>query len=198
MTTTPPGDPLVALWHSAPEPDTRHLLLELGRFNRLHRRFNWSILAILCGMAILLLFEETTGRLATHGILSAIWIGGVVIGALWHKRERCNHLNALTSDMDSLLKAMLARAKSDLFVARCLYAGAPLGAGISFMVFKVAGSHALSPTAKTNSHGLEMIQTEAGVVALVIMIAVGVILARSRSEQVRDLSEKLIAFETDL
>jgi len=197
MTSTPPHDPLVALWHTAPEPDTHQLLQDLERFKRLHQRLNRSLLAILGGIAILLLFEEATGRIASHGILSAIWIGGVVIGAWWHRRARCNRIDALTLDTVNLLKAMIARAKNDLFVARCLYAGVPLGAGVSFSVLKFTGVDA-SPAAKDIKPGLEMIQTGAGVAALIIMIVIGVVLARSRSLQVRALNEKLISFETDL
>jgi hypothetical protein len=197
MTSTPPHDPLITLWHTAPEPDNHSLLQDLGRLNRLHQRFNRSVLAILCGIAILLLFEEITGRLASHGVVSAIWISGVVIGAFWHGRARCNRLDALTLDTVRLLKAMIATAKSDLFVARCLYAGVPLSAGISFSVLKLAGVGA-SPIVKAINPGLEMIQTGAGVAGLIIMTVVGIVLAHSRSLQVRNLSEKLRLFETDL
>jgi hypothetical protein len=124
-------------------------------------------------------------------------IGGVVIGAWWQRRAQCNRLDSLTLDTVSLLKAMIARARHDLFLARCLYAGVPLGAGVSFSVLKFAGM-GLSPAAKAIIPGLEMIQTGAGVAALIIMIVIGIVLARSRSLQVRDLSEELKSFESDL
>ena len=198
MTSASPRDPFITLWHTAPEPDTHHLLQDLQRLNRLHQRFNRSLLAILCGFAILLVFEEATGRIATHGIVSALWISGVVVGAWRQRCARCTRLDALTADTVGLLKAMLAKAKSDLFVARCLYTGAPLAAGISFAVFKFAGAGSASPIMRVIPPGLEMIQTAAGAAALIIMIVVGIILARSRSLQVRDLDEKLTLFETDL
>ena len=90
MTPLPPDDPLVALWQTAPKPDTHHLLQDLQSLNRLHQRLNRSVLGIVCGIAILLIFEEATGRIASHGVLSAIWIIGLAIGVLWHRRARCN------------------------------------------------------------------------------------------------------------
>ena len=197
MTPLPPDDPLVALWQTAPKPDTHHLLQDLQRLNRLHQRLNRSLLAILCGISLLLVFEEATGRVASHGVLSAIWIIGLVIGVLWHRRAQCNRSDALTLDTVSLLKFMIARAKSDLFVARCLYAGVPLGAVAGFLVAKLAGIGAL-PLAKAAHPHLHMLQTSAGIAALIIMIVVGAILARSRSLQVQQLSDKLRSIQADL
>ena len=62
MTALPPQDPLIALWQTTPKPDTSHLLPQLQRLNRLHRRLNRTVLAIVCGIDILLIFEEATGR----------------------------------------------------------------------------------------------------------------------------------------
>jgi hypothetical protein len=197
MTSLPPHDPLVALWQTAPEPDTHHLLQDVQRLNRLHQRLNRSLLAILCGIALLLIFEEATGRIASHGILSVIWTLGLVIGLIWHRRARCNRSDALTLDTVSLLKLMIARAKSDLFVARCLYAGVPLGAVAGFVVAKLAGIGA-SPLAKSVNPHLHMVQTSAGIAALIIMMVVGAILARSRSLQVQHLSDKLRSIQADL
>ncbi len=197
MTSTPSQDPLVALWHTAPEPDTSHLLQDLQRLTRLHRRLNRSVVAILYGIALLLLFEEATRRIGSHGILSAIWLAGVLIGTSWQRRARCNRVDVLNSDTVSLLRAMIARAKSDLLVARSLYAGVPLSAGLSSLVLKFAGVGA-SPAAKAIHPGIQRIQTGAGVAALIIMIVTGIVLARSRSRQVRELQEKLTSFEIDL
>jgi hypothetical protein len=197
MTSLPPDDPLVALWQTAPKPDTHKLMKDLQRLNRLHRRFNRSVLVILCGIAILLVFEETTGRVTSHGILSAIWILGLVIGVVWRRRARCNRSDALTLDTVSLLKLMIARAKSDLFVARCLYAGVPCGAVAGFVVAKLAGIGA-SPPANAAHPYLHLIQTGAGMAALIAMMVTGAILARSRRLQVQQLSQKLRLIKTDL
>ena len=197
MTSMPGDDPLVSLWQSAPGPDTRDLVQDLQRLNRLHRQHNRSVLAIVCGFALLLVFEEATGRVASHGILSAIWIAVVVCGVVWQRRTRCNRLDALTMDTVRLLKAMISRAKRDLFVARCLYAGVPLGAAVGYVVSRLAGFG--SPESERAAHpGLDMLQTGAGLAALIAMMIVGVVLARSRSVQVRELSEKLRAIETDV
>jgi hypothetical protein len=196
MTSIPP-DPLVSLWQTAPKAGTQHLLEDLQRLNRLHRSHSRSILAIVCGIAVLLLFEEATGRIASHGILSAIWIVGGVAAAVFQKRARCNRLDALTMDTVSLLKAMITRAKGDLFVARCLYAGVPLGAAFGYGVSKLAGIGA-SASASAAHPRLNMIQTGAGIAALVIMMIAGVLLARARSLQVRDLTEKLRSIEAEL
>ncbi len=197
MTSLPPNDPLVALWQTAPKPDTHHLLQDLQRVNRLHQRTNRSILAILCGIAILLIFEEATGRVATRGALSVIWILGLILGVVWRRRARCSRSDALTSDTVSLLKFMIARAKSDLFIARCLYAGVPCGAVFGYLVTKLAGIGA-PPSAIAVPANLNLIQTAAGVAALIAMMVTGVILARSRRLQVQELSEKLRLIKADL
>ena len=197
MTSMPSHDPLVSLWQTAAKPDTQHLMQDLQRLNRLHQRHNRTVLAIVCGFALLLVFEEATGRLGSHGILSLLWIAVVVAGVLWQQRARCNRLDALTLDTVRLLKTMIARAKRDLFVARCLYAGVPVSATTSYVVSKLAGIGAPEPTRELHSH-IEAVQTGAGVAALIFMMAAGVILARARSVQVQELSEKLRAIESDL
>jgi hypothetical protein len=197
MTSQPPQDPLIALWQTTPKPDTSHLLPQLERLNRLHRRLNRTVLAIVCGIDILLMFEEATGRLPSHGILSLIWTLGLVIGLIFHRRARCNRSEALTLDTVSLLKSMIARAKSDLFVARCLYAGVPCGAMAGYIVMKLAGIGA-PPLANGIGPRLRTIQTGAGIAALIVMMAAGAILARSRRLQVHELSDKLRSIADDL
>jgi hypothetical protein len=197
MTSLPQHDPLVTLWQTAPKPDTQHLLQDLQRLNRLHLRLNRIVFAIMCGISLLLIFEEATGRVTTHGTLSVIWILGLVIGVVWHRRARCNRSDALTLDTISLLKFMIARAKSDLFVARCLYAGVPCGAVVGFLVVKLAGISA-SPSAIAVHAHLHLIQTGAGMGALIAMMVTGAILARSRHLQVQELSEKLRLIKADL
>ena len=197
MTTLPPHDPLVTLWQTAPKPDTQHLLQDLKRLNRLHQRLNRIVFAILCGISLLLIFEEATGRVATHGTLSVIWILGLVMGTVWHRRARCNRSAALTLDTVNLLKSMIARAKSDLFVARCLYAGVPCGAVVGVLVVKLAGTSAAPSAIAVHAH-LHLIQTGAGVAALIVMMVSGAILARSRHLQVQQLSKKLRLITADL
>jgi len=197
MTSLPPHDPLVALWQTAPKPDTRRLLQDLQRLNRLHQRLNRSVLAIFCGIDILFVFEEVTGRVASHGLLSVIWTLCLVAGVVWRRRARCNRSDALTSDTVSLLRFMLARAKSDLFVARCLYAGVPCGAVAGYVIAKLAGISA-SPPARADHPHLHTMQTVAGIAALIIMMVAGVLLERSRRLQVQELSGKLRSITADL
>jgi hypothetical protein len=194
---TPPHDPLVALWQTAPKPDTHHLLQDLQRLNRLHQRLNRSVLAILCGISLLIIFEEATGRVATYGALSSIWILGLVIGVVWRRRARCSRSDAFTLDTVSLLKFMIARAKNDLFIARCLYAGVPCGAAVGYAVVTLAGIGA-PPSAIAVHANLHLIQTAAAVAALIVMMVTGVILARARRLQVHELTEKLKLIEADL
>jgi hypothetical protein len=190
-------DPLVSLWQTGPQPDTQSLMQDLERLNRLHQRLNRIVLAIFCGTALLLVFEEASGRLASHGFLSVGWIAAIIAGAVWKRRARCNRLDALTLDTVTLLKTMIARSKKDLFVARCLYAGVPLGAAVGYTVSRLAGIGASAPARAAHPH-LETALVGARVVALVAMMVAGVILARARSAQVRDLNEKLRAMESDL
>ncbi len=116
---------------------------------------------------------------------------------MWQRRARCNRLDALTMDTVRLLKAMIARARSDLFVARCLYAGVPIGAALGYGISKFAGIGAAASARAANPR-LSLIQTGAGIAALVTMMIVGVFLARARSLQVRELREKLRSIEADL
>ena len=197
MTSMPEHDSLVSLWQTAAKTDTQNLMQDLQRLNRLQRRHNQIVLAIMCGIPVLLIFEEATGRLGSHGVLSAVWIAVVLAGVVWKRRTRCNQLDALTLDTVRLLKAMIARAKRDLFVARCLYAGVPLGAALGYVVSKLAGIREMVPARAAHPH-IEVAQTGAGVAALVFMVVAGVILARARSVQVRELNEKLKAIESDL
>jgi hypothetical protein len=197
MTSQPPNDPLVTLWQTAPKPDTHHLLQDLQRLNRLHHRLNRSVFAIVCGISLLLIFEEATGRVTTHGALSAIWILGMAVGVAWRRRAGCNRSDALALDTVRLLKFLIARAKSDMFVARCLYAGVPCGALAGYVVAKVTGISA-SPAAIAAHPRLHPIQTGAGIAALIVMIATGAILARSRRRQVQEFSEKLRSIEADV
>jgi hypothetical protein len=197
MTSSPSHDPLVALWQTAPKPNTHHLLQDLQRLNRLHQRLNRSVFGIMCGIAVLLIFEEATGRIASHGILSAIWILGLVIGVAWKRRSRCNRADVFALDTVSLLKSMIAQAKNDLLVARCLYAGVPCGALAGFVMMKLAGMSGAAAANAVPPH-LQMVQTGAGIVALIVMMAVGAILARSRHLQVQELSDKLRSIESDL
>jgi hypothetical protein len=46
MTSSPPHDPLVTLWQTAPKPDAQRLVRDLQRSNRLHERLNRTVLAI--------------------------------------------------------------------------------------------------------------------------------------------------------
>ena len=197
MTSMLQPDPLISLWQTAPRPDTQSLMQDLERLNRLRQRSNRIVLAIFCGVALLLVFEEATGRLASHGFLSVGWITVVAAGVVWQRRARCNRLDALTLDTIGLLKAMITRAKKDLFVARCLYAGVPLGAAVGYVVSKLAGLGASAAARAAHPH-LEIVQTAASVAVLLGMMVTGVILARARSAQVRDLNQKLRAMESDL
>jgi len=121
----------------------------------------------------------------------------LAVGLVCMRRSRGNRSDALTLDTVSLLKSMIARAKSDLFLARCLYAGVPCGAVAGYTIMKLAGIGA-SWSAIGISPQLRAIQAYAGVAALLIMILAGVILARSRRLQVQELSKKLMAIAEDL
>jgi hypothetical protein len=189
-----PHDPLIALWQTAPQPDTHHLLRDLQRLNRLHWRLKVSVRAILAGLTVLFIFEEATGRVSTHGALSIAWILIIAIRTIRCRHARCNRSDAFTQDSVSLLKFMLARAKSDLFIARCLYAGVPCGAVAGFVVAKIAGLGA-SPSARAVHPLLQWIQTGAGIAALIVMTVTGAVLARSRRLQVQEFSEKLKSIE---
>ncbi len=197
MNSIPPDDPLVALWQTAPKPDTQHLIEDLQRANQLHQRLDRSVFAILCGFALLLIFEESTGAIATQGMLSALWISGLVWGVVRYRRARCHRSDAFTSDTVSLLSFLIARAKRDLFLARCLYAGAPCGAAVGYAGMKLAGIGA-SQAASAVAPQLRVAQMGAGVAVLIVMMVTGAVLARARRVQLAELSEKLRLLQSGL
>lgn len=197
MTPQSPKDPLIALWQTTPASDTGHLVSDLEHLKQLHLRFHRTIVAILCAFDLLLVFEEATGRLASHGILSALWTLGLALGLLYHRRKQSRLTSIVTLDTVSLLKQMLVRAKRDLFLARCLYLGAPLGAIVAYVVVKAVGLGAASP-ATIVSPRLHGLQTGAGVAAILVMILAGVALERARRAQVQHLGSKLQAILGEL
>lgn len=197
MTSLPPQDPLAALWQSTPEPDTHHIFEDVLRLSRLQKRIGQSVLAILCGVAALLIFEEATGRVQSHGMLSIVWILSLLCGNLWRRRSRRNRSEVSTLDTVSLLKVMIGRAKTDLFLARCLYAGVPCGALLGYWLIRAAGLGApAAPFAVQTS--LQLVQTGLGAAALILMTLTGAILNRSRRVQVRELEQKLRCIEEEL
>ena len=197
MNSSPSNDPLVALWQTAPKPDTQHLLQDLQRLRQMRQLLERIVLAILCGVSLLLIVSEATGHIATRGLLSAIWIPALVITVAWQRRARCNRVDALAFDTVSLLKRMLARAKADLFIARCLYAGVPCGALAGTLGVKIAGI-GTSPLTSTVDPQFHLILNGVGVAVLIVMVVAGVILARSRRLQVKVLTEKLRSVEAGL
>ena len=197
MTPLPSQDPFAALWQTAPKSDTSSLLQDLQRVNRNHQRLYWIIFAILCGTALLLVYDAVTERSMTHGALAALWILGLVFGFAWHRRARCNRAEAIAFDTVRLLKFMIARAKRDLRLARCLYAGVPCGAAVGFILAKLTGFGA-SPDAIAPSPQMHLIRTSAGLTALITMMGIGLIVARQRRLQLQDLKEKLRSLQEDL
>jgi hypothetical protein len=197
MTDLPASDPFVALWQTAPKPDTRQLLQDLRRQDRMHRLFHRVLVTIVGAVSLLLLLAEITGRVATHGWLSASWILCLAAGLIWRYGTRCQHSGDLNVDTVTLLKSSIRQAQKDLFLARCLYAGVPCGAACGFLVMHLAAQLGPALTLAIDPR-VRMIQTGAGIIALISMMVTGAVLARSRRIQARQLSEKLKSIESDL
>jgi hypothetical protein len=194
MTSLPPQDPLAALWQTATKSDTSSLLQNLQHLNRRHQRLYRLVFTILCGTGLLLIFDAVTERSMTHGALSAICL---VLGVIWYRRARCNRADAITFDTVHLLRFMIARAKKDLRIARCLYAGAPCGAVAGFIIARLAG-FGTSPNAIAVSTQVHLIRTGAAIAALTTMMMIGLIVARDRRLQVQELTEKLRSIQDDM
>jgi hypothetical protein len=133
----------------------------------------------------------------THAALSVIWILGLVLGVVWYRRARCNRAEAITFDTVRLLRFMIARAKKDLRIARCLYAGAPCGAVAGFIIARLTGFGA-SPNAIAVSRQVHLIRTGAALATLITMMMIGLIVARDRRLQVQELTEKLRSIQDDM
>lgn len=92
---------------------------------------------------------------------------------------------------------MIARAKKDLRIARCLYAGAPCGAVTGFILARLTG-FGTSPNAVAISTQVHLIRTGAAVAVLIAMMTIGLIVARDRRLQVQELTEKLRSIQDDM
>jgi len=182
-------DPFAQLWQSAPKLDTRQLMLDVQRLHKTHQWHNRILILILCGIALLLIFYVATERSKTLGILSALWMA-YVVGAIWFQRVRCGSADALNLDTVSLLKRMIARAKRGLFQARCLYVGTPVAALVATGLTRTSGL-SLTSDGHAVPSWLALMQTIAGLIALVIMVVAGLILAKARRRQLQELTEKL-------
>lgn len=196
MTETPHIDPFAELWQSAAEPDTRQLMLDLKRLQKTHQWHNRILILILCGTALLLVFAAAATRSVGLGVITALWMA-CVAGAIWYQRARCRAADALDLDTLSLLKRMIKRARRGLIQARRLYAGVPLAAAASAAVTRifaprlVLAGHFVTPW-------LGVAYTIAGLVMLVVMVVAGLVLARARQSQLRELTATLRSFEGGL
>jgi hypothetical protein len=186
-------DPFATLWQSAPKPDTRQLMQDMQRLKNAQRRQHRILIAILCGIASCLVFEEATGRYGTHGLISALWIA-FMAGALGYQHMRCHFVDLLDLDTVSLLKRMIVRAKRGLFQARCLYLGTPLGALAGTVLMRVLAPRT-APGGYAVQSGLALMQTIVGLTVLVLMIITGLVLARARRHQLLELTGKLKSLE---
>jgi hypothetical protein len=193
----PPQDPIVALWQTAPKNDSLHLLQDLQRQDRMHRVLRRTVGTIVAGVSILLALEEIAGRIATHGWLSASWLVCLAAGLIWRYSTRCERSGVLDLDTVTLLKSSVRQAQKDLLLARCLYAGVPCGAVSGFLLMQFAARHDSVLTLAVNPT-IRMIQTGAGIFALLAMMLTGAVLARSRRTQARELGEILKSMQSDL
>ena len=189
-------DPFARLWQSAPAPDTGQLMQDLRRLQKVHQRHNRILLCLLCATALVLVFGEAVVRSVPLGIVTGLWIA-FVVGAIWYQRARCRAIDSLDLDTVSLLKRMITRARKGLTQARRLYIGVPLAAAVSGFVTRtfLPGLGANRPAV---APWLNATYMTACLVMLVVMIGVGLVLARARRRQLKELGEKLRLFEADL
>ena len=189
------SDPLVALWQTTPNHDTEPLLRAIHRQQQMHRRMGAVLAAILASVTILLASEEATGRMPSHGWITGVWlIVLLLVGARWYRAKRHQHA-AATMDTVALLRAMTRQAGADLFLARCLWAGVPLGAALGWTAMRW-----LAPNAppETTFSWFSQARTAAAIALLGAMILSGLVLERSRKSHLRDLTGKLRAIVSDL
>lgn len=193
MTEPDTNDPFARLWQSAPLPDTGQLMHDLRRLQRVHQWQNRILVGLLGAIALLLVFAEAILRSLPLGIVTVLWIA-FVAGAIWYRRVRCRAADALDLDTVSLLKRMIKRARKGLADARRLYIGVPLaaaaGAGATRFFWPGLGSG--KPAVAVWLH---VTYTAASLVMLIVMIGAGLILARARRRQLRELTDRLRLFE---
>ena len=186
------SDPFIALWQTAPQPDTQGLVEAVKRADAAHRRLNWTLVALLSAITLIIAFEEATGRLRTHGAVTVLWSIALIAGFMRHRRATRRLSTALSEDTQSLLNLMLSRAKRGLRLARCLYLGTPIGAVIGWFIGGAIHINA------AGTGWLSQLQTALGLAMLSTMMVSGLVLAGLRRRQVDDLSAKLRAFQDDL
>lgn len=193
MTETNAIDPFARLWQSAPQPDTGQLMHDLRRLQRVHRWHNRVVAALLGATALVLVFAETVVRSVPLGIVTALWIA-FVAGAVWYRRVRCRAVDALDLDTVSLLKRMIGRAKAGLVQARRIYAGVPLAAAASWLATRLFWP-GVWPGRPAGMAWLHVAYMAACLAMLIAMIVAGLVLARARRRQLRELTDKLRLFE---
>jgi len=193
MTEPNAPDPLARLWQSAPEPDTGRLMHDLRRLQKAHQRHKLTIICLLCATTLVLVFAEAVVRSVPLGVVTALWIA-FVAGAIWYQRVRCRAADALDLDTVSLLKRMIQRARKGLAQARRLYAAALVAAAAGWVATRTfmpdLGAGRPSATA-----WLHVTYTIASLALLVVIVSAGLLLARARQRQLRELTEKLRLFE---
>lgn len=197
MTPSSSQDPLAALWQTAPKTDTSSLLRNLQSANSRHRLLNWIAFAIMCGTGLLLIDDAITHGTVAHIALCVAWNLGLLVGVTWYRRAGCHRAEAVTFDTIRLLKFMIARGKRDLRLARCLYVGAPCGAAAGFMIARLTGFEALQSPIAASSH-THLIRTGGGLTALILMMVIGLMMARDRRAQIRQLTETLKSIQGDV
>ena len=196
MSETRNSDPLAQLWQSGSKPDTQQLMLDLRRLQKVHQWQNRILILILCATTVLLTSVAVIQQSAGLGIFAALWIA-FVAAAVWYERARCRAADALDLDTVSLLKRMIKRARRGLSQARRLYAGVPLAAAAGAIVMRIftrgpaLGQHGPQAWVTTT-------YTVASLILLAFMIAAGLVLARARQSQIRQLGEKLRSLEDDV
>ena len=185
-------DPFIALWQTAPQPDTQDLIDAVKRADAAHRRLNLSLLALMALITLVIAFEEATGRLRTHGAVTILWSVGLIAGLLWHRRAGRRLSAALSEDTMSLLGLMIRRAKRGLALARYLYLGTPAGAVAGWFIGNAVHISA------GGTGWLSHVQTAIGIVMLSVMMVSGLVLAGLRRRQVDELSARLREFQDDM
>ncbi len=185
-------DPFIALWQTAPQPDVQATLDAVKRADAAHKRLNWTLAALLSAITLIIAFEEATGRLRTHGVITVLWSLALFAGFLRHRYAARRLSAALSEDTRSLLALMLLRAKRGLRLARTLYLGTPIGAVIGWFIGGAIHINA------AGTGWLSQLQTALGLAMLSIMMVSGLALAGLRRRQVDDLTAKLQAWQNEV
>lgn len=179
--TVQPDQDLQALWASRPAPDPDALLAQLKRNNAEARRLNQIGLGVGIASGLFVIFSEIIGILTTRGALSVV-MAVLILGSWLHYRQAKRRLSAAFSrEPQAMVRFMIDRARSALFLARSMYSCQWIGLVAGFAASRLTRDGDRDILIPDQVLGIIIVAVLA---AFIAMTAYGVRLARRKVREI--------------